>query len=295
MAKGFRNIAYYLSEVKTIFRLNGLSSVLSIVSLALIFFITALTLSGWWMSTQLTDALKNEAEISAYFPQNTNVYALDALKEDLEKIDGVKKVTLVSAEEAYDRMSTILGQEARILSQFDENPFESYFEISIEISALDAILNNLSGNNRLEYIRDNRSVLEQIGQIATIIGLLGFVMVFAVGISTFIITSHIIREGVHNHRDQINTLQLLGAPDRFIQMPFFIEGGLMTALSGVIAAVIFYVFGLNFAKFTEGIFPFLPSINGAAIMTNVSLIILIMAIVLGILASLFGLKMVKTK
>ncbi|HAS73852.1 MAG TPA: hypothetical protein DCS67_06885, partial [Clostridiales bacterium UBA8960] len=140
MAKGFRNVAYYLSEVKTIFRLNGLSSVLSIISLALIFFITALTLSGWWMSTQLMDALKNEAEISAYFPQNTNAYTLEALQEEITKINGVKKVTLVSAEEAYERMSNILGQEARILSQFDENPFETYFEINIEIEELDAIL-----------------------------------------------------------------------------------------------------------------------------------------------------------
>ena len=295
MAKGFRNVAYYLSEVKTIFRLNGLSSVLSIISLALIFFITALTLSGWWMSTQLMDALKNEAEISAYFPQNTNAYTLEALQEEITKINGVKKVTLVSAEEAYERMSNILGQEARILSQFDENPFETYFEINIEIEELDAILLKLGENNQLDYIRDNRSVLEQIGRIATIIGVLGFVMVFAVGVSTFIITSHIIREGVHNHRDQINTLQLLGAPDRFIHMPFFIEGGLITMTSGVIAALIFYAFGYQFATFAAGIFPFLPSVDGTAIMTSVSLIILILAIVLGLLASLFGLKMVKTK
>ncbi|HAS73714.1 MAG TPA: hypothetical protein DCS67_06180, partial [Clostridiales bacterium UBA8960] len=204
-------------------------------------------------------------------------------------------VTLVSAEEAYERMSNILGQEARILSQFDENPFETYFEINIEIEELDAILLKLGENNQLDYIRDNRSVLEQIGRIATIIGVLGFVMVFAVGVSTFIITSHIIREGVHNHRDQINTLQLLGAPDRFIHMPFFIEGGLITMTSGVIAALIFYAFGYQFATFAAGIFPFLPSVDGTAIMTSVSLIILILAIVLGLLASLFGLKMVKTK
>lgn len=295
MAKGFRNITYYFGEVKTILKLNGLSSFLSIISLALIFFITALTLSGWWMSTRLTDALKGEAEISAYFPSQTNVYALEALSETIEGVEGVRKVTLVSAQEAYERMASILGQEARILTQFDDNPFESYFEINIDLDKLDSILTRLDQLDGLDYVRDNRSVLDQISQISNIVGGLGFVMIFAVGISTFIITSHIIREGVHNHKDQINTLQLLGAPDRFIHMPFFMEGGLLTVLSGVIAAVLFQLFGIRFASFAEGVFPFLPSINGAEIMMTVSLAIMGIAVVLGFFASAFGLKMVKTK
>ena len=66
MIKGFRNFKYYLSEVKTILKLNGISSLLSILSLSLIFFVTALTLTGWQLSTDFAASLKNEAEISAY-------------------------------------------------------------------------------------------------------------------------------------------------------------------------------------------------------------------------------------
>lgn len=295
MAKGFRNIAYYISEVKTILKLNGLSSVLSMVSLALIFFITALTISGWWMSVRLSDALKAEAEVSAYFPQETNIYALEALTDKLKKIEGVKEVTLVSAQDAYERMSAVLGQEAKILSAFDKNPFEAYFEIGIELEKLDEILSTLNQTEELEYVRDNRSVLEQISQISNIVGVLGFVMLLAVGISTFIITSHIIREGVHNHKDQINTLQLLGAPDRFIHMPFFLEGGILTAISGLLAAVLFQTFGMRFSSFASGVFPFLPNVDGSEITLSVSIAIVLMATVLGLIASAFGLKMVRNK
>ena len=295
MAKGFKNIAYYISEVKTILKLNGLSSVLSIISLALIFFITALTISGWWMSIRLSDALKAEAEVSAYFPQETNVYALEALSDRLKEIDGVNEVTLITAQEAYERMSAVLGQEARILSTFDENPFESYFEIGIELEKLDAILETLNQTEGLEYVRDNRSVLEQISQISNIVGVLGFAMLLAVGVSTFIITSHIIREGVHNHKDQINTLQLLGAPDRFIHMPFFLEGGILTTVSGLLAAGLFQTFGMRFSSFASGVFPFLPSIDGTEITLFVSVAIVLIATVLGLFASAFGLKMVKNK
>ncbi len=37
MIKGIRNFKYYLSEVRTILKLNGISSLLSVLSLSLIF------------------------------------------------------------------------------------------------------------------------------------------------------------------------------------------------------------------------------------------------------------------
>jgi len=295
MFKILRNTRYYLSEVKTILKLNGISSLLSIISLALIFFITTLTLSGWWISMAFTTALEDEAEISAYYAEVLNEYSLDALIEEIRLIPGVKNVTSISAETSYERMSTILGQEAKILSQFDENPFEPYLEVSIELGALDNIIDELNGNAQLEYIRDNRTILEKIGQIASIVAVLGVIMTLAVGISTFIITSHIIREGVHAHEDQINTLQLLGAPDLFIHMPFIIEGTLLSLLSGVFATLAYSGFAFQIGKFTEGVFPFMPAIDSLEIVGTISLGTIIVSGCLGLVASLFGLKLIKNK
>ena len=295
MFKILRNTSYYLSEVKTILKLNGISSFLSVISLALIFFITTLTLSGWWLSTAFTTALESEAEISAYYPEDLNAYSLEALIEEIRLIPGVKGVEAISAESSFEKMSEILGQEAKILNQFDENPFEAYLEISIELGSLDSILSSLEENEQLEYIRDNRSILEKISQISSIVAVLGVIMTLAVGISTFIITSHIIREGVHAHEAQINTLQLLGAPDMFINMPFIIEGTLLTLVSGILATVAYGGFAIQIGNFTAGVFPFFPAINSEKLIMTISLGTILASGVLGLIASAFGLKLVKTK
>lgn len=295
MFKGLRNIHYYFSEIITILKLNGLSSFLSLISLVLIFFITALTVSGWWMSHSFSDALMNQAEISVYYPQNLNSYSLETLKEDIQEIEGVKSISWVSAEEAYQTMSDILGQEAKILKQFDENPFEAYFEVSIELNQLEPVMGKLSQVASIEYVRDNRSVLEKIDHITQIIGIIGLIMIVAVGFATFLITSHIIREGVHAHRNQINTLQLLGAPDRFIHTPFVLEGILVTTFAGIISAGIFALFAAQFSQMTAGMLPFFPAMNTHRVIELVCIGLVGASAVLGLLSSLFGLKLIKNK
>ncbi len=295
MFKGLKNTRYYLGEVKTIVKLNGLSSFLSVISLTLIFFITTLTLSGWWLSTTFTNALEDEAEISAYYPAGLNQYAVEALIVEIEKLEGVKSVASITAEQSFERMSEILGQEAKILNQFDENPFEAYLEIGIELDRLEPILIALEENDQLDYIRDNRTILEKISRISGLVALLGIIMTLAVGISTFIITSHIIREGVHAHEAQINTLQMLGAPDAFINMPFIIEGVLLTLVSGVLASGTYLVFASRIGNVIEGVIPFFPVVDVQKIFFTISSGTIGISLVLGLVASLFGLKLIKRK
>ena len=295
MNRAFRNFTYFIEEAITIFKLSGLSGVLSMLSLALIFFITALTLSGWWTSNALMSAIEEEAEINAYFPESLNIYAEETLRSEIAAISGIKSVTFVSAADAYDRMSEVLGQESKILEQFNDNPFVPYYEISIELEKLDEIMGSLENVQELEYIRDNRSVLEQIKKVATVVGILGLIMTLAVGAATVIITSHIIREGVHNHRDQINTLELLGAPDRFIRMPFLIEGTVLTGISGVISAIVYGIFMLRIQAIIGDLSTFLPKVQLGNAIQMIMAGLFIGAISLGVVGSFFGLKLVKQK
>ncbi len=290
-----KNIGYFLQEVKTIFILNGFSSVLSLVSLVLIFFVALLAVSGWRVSTELVNALQKEAEISVYYPSELDAQSVGALEKALQSIEGVQGVTPVNAKEAYANMSEILGPEAKVLSHFDKNPFEAYFEVSIELSKLAPILKAVEETPHVAYVRDNQTVLEKLSRIATLVTTLGIVIAVAVGASTFIITSHIIREGVHSHRDQINTLRLLGAPDGFIYAPFILEGVLLTTIAGALASGAFMVFIGRFQQFAGNALPFLPLFDGDAIVQSVSAGMLGVSAVMGLGASLFGLRMVPTK
>lgn len=295
MGDFLRNIGYFLSEVKTIFVLNGFSSALSMVSLTLIFFVVLLAVSGWQVSTDLVNSLQNQAEISVYYGDSISGSSVEGLEKSIRSIDGVKNVTAVTAKEAYGNMSQILGPDASVLSNFEQNPFDGYLEVNIAIDKLAPILKAVEKTAGVDYVRDNQTVLEKLRNIANVVTTLGIIIAIAVSASTFIITSHIIREGVHSHRDQINTLKLLGAPDWFIYSPFIIEGVLLTTVSGVASGALYGVFVNRFDRFVSDSIPFLPAVNIAAIVQSSVIGMLIASAIMGFGASVFGLRMVQTK
>lgn len=295
MSKFIKNGGYFFREIKTIFMLNKTSSILSLVSLTMIFFILMLTVSGWWMSNTWMGLISDEAEISVYYVSGLNPYALDELQEDIEKIDGVNGLRHIEASEAYDDMEKILGSDAKVLESFTENPFDPYFELSFDFENRQNIVLELNETKNVSFVRDNQDVLDQLENIINFIEIIGIVVGLSVSISTFIITSHIIREGIHSNREHIRTLRLLGAPTWFINFPFVIEGILITGLSAFVSGLVFTIFSGRLSNAFEGTVQFLPAIDMSSMTLVLWASVTALALLLGMISSAFGLKLVSKK
>ncbi|NLW39514.1 MAG: hypothetical protein GXY96_01100 [Tissierellia bacterium] len=289
MNKRAYNLAYFLKESKTLFKIDFLSNIFSIISIGLILFILSLVLLGWRVSSYVIQIVEREGEINVYYDLSLQEKDINYLMEDIEKIEGVSSTSLVSQDEAYNRMAEILGKEAGILELFDENPFTPFIEVKIHIEEVDSILDELESMLGIDYIRDNKNIIDRLQNILIILKVLGVLALVAIGVSTLIVVSHIIRQGIYNNRDQINTLELLGAPDIFIGFPFILEGVFLTLLGGVIAFILLkLVLGLGYSKFFTAL-PFLPLPAEESLLIPIGIFILLLSGLLGIIGSLFGL------
>lgn len=287
------NMGYFLREAKTVVKLNLLSNVFSFLSTGLIFFILAMVISGWWISNQVVEAIQGEAEISVYFEKIDTAGALK-LAEDITGIEGVREARLVDEAEAYNRMEEILGKEARILAYFDYNPFSPFIEVKINMEEIDPVLKALDLMPVIEHVRDNREILERLSSIARVLNVLGYLVVTAVGISTMVIISHIIRMGIYDNREQISTLRLMGAPEAFIALPFLLEGLLLTLGGGALASAL-AVFSLKYLYAQmAGPLPFIPLPPLGALVSHLVLLIMSLSAVMGVAGSLFGLSSAKS-
>ncbi|TCO79533.1 cell division protein FtsX [Marinisporobacter balticus] len=283
------NMGYFLKEAKTIIQLNLLSNVFSVLSTGLIFFILAMVISGWWASSHVVELIKDEAEISVYYNEELDNDRILELIKNIKAIHGVQKVRSVDAIEAYHRMEEIMGKDAKVLEIFDDNPFSPFIEAQINLEEMNLVLEKLHEIQDIDHVRDNRAVLDRLKSISSIVKFLGTLVVTAVGISTLVITAHIIRQGVYSNREQINTLRLLGAPEGFIVLPFLLEGLLLTLGGGVLAAAL-AVFTLNnvYGQ-VVGQLPFIPLPAREVLVSGIIVLMLLISITLGILGSLFGL------
>ncbi len=286
----FYNIGYFLLEALRTIRFNPLSNFFSVLGTGLILFLLGIVLTGWSVGDQIIMMLEQEAEISAYLVDPEDQDQLDMLTRRIQSINGVTEVRFVEKEQAKLQMEKLLGNEANILELFDENPFEAFLEIRIDLTRLEEVSKQLALQDGIEYVRDNREVLEQMKQITDGVKIVGVFIILAVGMTTLIIISHMIRQGIYNNREQINTLRLLGAPGGFIGFPFILAGILMTVVGGLIAVVLLVLVISSGYRQVDGVLPFIPLPKKEQLQADISLLILSVSAILGVLGSLFGLS-----
>lgn len=294
MKNVFHNIGYFLKEVKTIVKLNIISNIFSLLSTGFILFILAMVVSGWWISSQIIEVIQGEAEINVYASEDVGNINVLQLVDRIKEIEGVREARMVDEDEAYGRMAEILGKEARVLEYFDDNPFSAFIEVKIHLEEIDIVMEELHSMVGIEYIRDNREVLNRIRDISRVLTFLGYLIIAAVSISTLVIISHIIRQGIYNNKEEIKTLRLLGAPDIFIAFPFLLEGLLLTLGGGLIASSL-TVFTLKYIyRQMAGPLPFIPLPYLEAMVPGMVILIMSLSTILGAIGSLFGLSSIKS-
>lgn len=294
MVKSFiYNQGYFIREVFKNLRLTPLSNFFSFIGTSLILLLLGLVLISWSIGDKLISSLQDEAQISAYFKADMDESLMRNLADEIGAMDGVMSARFIDKEQAYKENKELLGNEADILELFDDNPFESYIDIRISLDDMDTVINKVSALEGIDYVRDNREVLGQLKGIVNALKLLGTVIAIAVGITTIIIISHMIRQGIYNNREQINTLRLLGAPDWFVGLPFVMTGILLTLLGGLAAAVLITLLINQGYDQLKSYIIFLPLPSGKELKEYAGLIIIAISAGLGLFGSLFGLSSIK--
>lgn len=282
------NSKYFLDEVRRIFRSGKLPALSALFSIALMLFLLSLALSGWWTSAHVLDAVSAEAEINVFYGETIDPQALAAR---IRSLPGVLSARPVGGDEAYHRMAELLGDEAGVLGFFDENPFSPFIEVLIQPDDLNNVVAGIKALNEVEYVRDNRDILEKLHSIFGIIRFLGVLVMAAVGVSAVVVVSHIIRQGIEEHREQVHTLRLLGAPEGFVSLPFLLQG-LLLALAGGLLALLVMAFALQFVYARlAGPLPFLPLFPAKTILFRLAATLVPFCALLGLGGSTLGLNL----
>lgn len=286
------NSRYFLNEVKSVFRAGRLSALSAFISVILMFLLLSLALAGWWTSAHITESVSAEAEINVFYSKTASP---QALVTHIQALPGVSSARFVDSEEAYGRMAALLGDEAEVLSFFDENPFSPFIEVLAQTEDLKTVTGSIEAMDGIEYVRDNRDILEKLYSLTAVVRLLGVIVLAAVGISTAVVVSHIIRQGIEEHREQMLTLRLLGAPESFINFPFLLQGLLLTLAGGTTALVVMALVLQGVYARLAGTLPFFPFLPAKIVVIRLAAVLVPLGIILGLGGSLTGLYFSRRK
>lgn len=193
----------------------------------------------------LMASLGEQVELTVYLAPDAPAEKVQELEAALaQRTGGVPK--RVSPAEALGRLARELGERGAALEGLSENPLPWSVEVAVPRAAregqlLQALAEKVRALPFVTGVDYGQEALERLSVISRALKLAALVAFALVFLTTVIIVSATLQLAIFSRREEIEIQKLVGATDRFVRMPFLIEG----VLQGTVAALV--SFGLVFA------------------------------------------------
>jgi cell division transport system permease protein len=237
-------IRYSFEEAFASLRRSGRAVAMSIGTIAIAF----LALGGFLLASgNLQRAVQRwmeAAEVSVFLRDEVGAAELEAIEAALKSRPGVLAVDFVDKDEALAKFRSDFPELADVTPTLDRNPFPASFDVRLrpgpgaaaEAEAVSADVGGLDGVADVEF---DRRWLERALALLTGARFVGLTVAVVLLIGAAFTVAAVVRLSLQARRDEIDIMQLVGAPMSVIRGPFVVEGlilggaGALVALGGL--------------------------------------------------------------
>jgi len=183
--------------------------------------------------------------MSIYFKGEPERAVIENIKKELLQYP-VSITDFISKDDALKSLRKQLGEKAGLLDGLGENPLPASLEIvlSRDVSGdslpyeLKTRLERINGVDEVQYSQEWVERFQAIMGAVKIIGLVFGGLLFLAAL--FIITNTV-KLTIYSRKDEIEILKLVGATNRFVKIPFLIEGSIQGFLGGSVALIVLFL------------------------------------------------------
>jgi len=268
--------------------------VLCIITIALsVFIVSAFTLF-YINATEMLDAWQKGVRIIAYLNDDVKEPQQAALMETIGNFKGAEDVVFIPKEAAFEDLKRKIGEQSSLLEGLDKNPLPNALEIGLadayrrlaDIEALAARIAALSGVADVEYAE---KWLHRFIGVYTLFKVTGLVLVVIFFTATLLIVANTIRLIMYARGEEIEIMRIVGADERFIKYPLYLEALIQGFFGGIFGLALLYLaFIFTMPNFkSEALFSFFEI---RLIPLGFSLCILLCSMVIGWVGCVFSIR-----
>ena len=259
-----RALQYSLDEALASLWRGRHSGLLSTATIALALFV----LGAFLLVTTNLDRLGAEwsrsAELSVYLTDDVTPTQRQAIEGALAPGDLIGSREYVSKVDALARFKQTFGDLASTIDGLGDNPLPASIEVRLRPGAgLSASVDTVSASVRgMPGVADVRYDRQWLNRLLAAVGVIRGVGVALAAVLTFaaaLTVANVVRLGLYTRRDELEIMQLVGAPQAYIRGPFVMEGVLQGGLGALVALVL--LGGLYFALRARYLAPLASSLS----------------------------------
>ncbi|MGR4065622.1 MAG: permease-like cell division protein FtsX [Vulcanimicrobiaceae bacterium] len=278
-------VKFFLGEVLRNFTRNAGMQATAIGTVAITIVLLGSFLFVRTALAGLGGQLLDQIEVSIYLKPDATAAQTAAIRSALVKDPRILSVEYVPKKQG------LVELRARTKGEIDtalltENPLPDKFRVKVRdpdnVTAVAVWARGFAGVGNVVYGQDYVQRLLSLGAVLRRVGL-GAILVFLIVAS--IIISNTIRLTVFARRREIAIMQLVGATNMYIRMPFICEGALGGILGGLVAIGILWIARVTLWPRMLEALPWMPLNSASVDPLRLALELLAVGGAIGILAS----------
>jgi len=244
-----RAIQYAIEEAVLSLRRGRQAGALSTATIALALFVLGAFLVVTANLERLATEWGSVAEMSVYLKDDLTQDQRRAIEGELALGDVIASREYVSKADALARFRQTFSDLTSTVETLGENPLPASYELRLRSGAtvadsVDRLANRLRGTAGVADVRYDRQWLSRLLSIVAIVRRVGFGLGALLTLAAALTVANVVRLALYARRDELEIMQLVGAPTAYIRGPFVMEGVLQGGFGALIALV-----GLTLAFF----------------------------------------------
>jgi cell division transport system permease protein len=195
---------------------------------------------------RLGDEWSRSAEMSVYLHDDATVAQRTAIEGLLAPGPLIAGAEFVSKAQALDRFKQTFTDLASTVGTLESNPLPASYEVRLQpqagtSSGVDELAQRLRTTAGVADVRYDRQWLERLTSTVEIVRIVGLALAGVLIVAAALTVATVVRLALHARRDEIEIMQLVGAPQAYIRGPFVVEGILQGGIGAIVALVLLSV------------------------------------------------------
>jgi len=240
------------------------SSAFAVLAIALALVVLGALLLVTWNAEQLLARWTSAAEFSVYLRDDATSEQRGAIETFIDQSGMAAGREYVSKAEALTRFRREFAELAELTSSFDENPFPASIEVRVRpggaSDSADALVRRIVALPGVADARYDKDWLTRIGAGLGTIRAAGFALAVLMAVAAAVTVATVVRLGLRARREELEIMELVGAPLAFIRGPFVAEGFLQGGIGALLAITSLWVgflvamawWGANLSSLLDG-------------------------------------------
>jgi cell division transport system permease protein len=183
------------------------------------------------------------AELSVYLTDDVTAEQRRTIEGTLVPADLVVSHEFVSKSDALARFKQTFGDLASTIDGLGDNPLPASIEVRLRpgvgvSAAVDSLSARLRGMPGVADVRYDRQWLNRLLAAVGVIRGVGVALAAVLTFAAALTVANVVRLGLYTRRDELEIMQLVGAPQAYIRGPFVMEGVLQGGLGALLALIL---------------------------------------------------------